>query len=235
MNHWKQVAAIDIGSPKNHQKKIGWFIDSAHSIKYGHSLDGVDGFIDSLTIALQNENEPLALGFEAPMFVPVRENVEELTKAREGEIRKNFKNRPFSAGAGASVLVTGMVVALYILRKLRKSFPDVEPTLNWCDKPTKTKRLLLFEAFVSEQQPSKNSDPHIQDARTAVEAFQGIVTGKYKTKQAKSDTEFLSLLGAILLQADWSKDPGIIRTPCLIAFARGGRKWGLESKITRPR
>ena len=41
----------------------------------------------------------VALGFECPLFVPLRERAEELTSGRHGD-----GNRPWSAGAGCAVL-----------------------------------------------------------------------------------------------------------------------------------
>ena len=51
------------------------------------------------------------LGFEAPQFVPIRDDAGTLTAARKGESGPSLPTRPFSAGAGAVVLVTSLVVA----------------------------------------------------------------------------------------------------------------------------
>jgi hypothetical protein len=53
---------------------------------------------------------PPALGFEAPMFIPIRADQKRLTAARKGESRMGMPSRPFSASAGATALVTGLVV-----------------------------------------------------------------------------------------------------------------------------
>ena len=230
MDQWKQVAAIDIGSPRNNQKMVGWYIKT-ETDKYEGNL--LDEFIDNLELALKAG--PLALGFESPMFVPARDKVGELTKAREGEVEKGYKNRPFSAGAGATVLVTGLVVARYILWKLRERFPQsdfplIESTLDWRSAPTETRQLLLFEAFVTEQ-PRDRPKPHIWDARQAVEAFQLITNKKEKVRKAQDDNNCLSLLGAILLHSKWTTEPKIIYEPCLVVFARNKEKWGLEANL----
>jgi hypothetical protein len=52
------------------------------------------------------------------MFVPIRMNPKPLTAARKGDSGKGLPSRPFSASAGATVLVTGLVVVSYILATL---------------------------------------------------------------------------------------------------------------------
>jgi hypothetical protein len=84
------VAVIDVGSPG---KNLGW------SLAGLHACDGtdIDTCIEALAAALREG--PLALGFEAPLFVPQRNSPSELLKARRGECEDGV-NRTFSAGAG---------------------------------------------------------------------------------------------------------------------------------------
>ena len=56
------VGAIDVGAPRN----IGWAILSDGSEATGQDLDA---FID--TFARLANDRPAALGFEAPLFIPV--------------------------------------------------------------------------------------------------------------------------------------------------------------------
>ena len=44
------------------------------------------------------------------MFIPIRADQKRLTAARKGESRMGMPSRPFSASAGATALVTGLVV-----------------------------------------------------------------------------------------------------------------------------
>jgi hypothetical protein len=60
----------------------------------------IDECVQSLAAALRNG--PLALGFEAPMFVPIRTDPKRLTAARKGDAGKGMPSRPFSASAGAT-------------------------------------------------------------------------------------------------------------------------------------
>jgi hypothetical protein len=87
----------------------------------------LDKCIATLSAALCDG--PLALGFEAPLFVPARAKASDLTKARVGEC-VNDVNRPFSAGVGAAVLVTALTVVPYVLAKLRDQAPQAAATLD---------------------------------------------------------------------------------------------------------
>ncbi len=153
-----RVAVIDIGSPE--KDNIGWAIVGRKS-DCGTDLDKC---VKSLARAL--EAGPLALGFEAPMFVPMREEPKSLTEARRGE-----GNRAFSAGPGATALVTSTVVAPYVLRRLREDVRDAAATLDWRDWPgdrAGPKQMLLFEAFVTNQNGNKDNR-HVEDAKLAAE------------------------------------------------------------------
>jgi hypothetical protein len=64
----------------------------------------IDVCVQTLAEALRNG--PLALSFEAPMFVPIRTDPKRLRAARSGAFGKGLASRPFSASAGATSLVT---------------------------------------------------------------------------------------------------------------------------------
>jgi hypothetical protein len=74
------------------------------------SAEGTDIGICVQALAAVLRIGPLALGFEAPMFIPIRADQKRLTAARKGESRMGMPSRPFSASAGATALVTGPVV-----------------------------------------------------------------------------------------------------------------------------
>jgi hypothetical protein len=113
------VAVIDIGKPG---KNLGWAISGPRPID-GTDLDKC---IDALAHSLKDG--PVALGFEAPMWVPMRLDPSRLTAARNGEC-DNRISRPFSASAGATALVIGLVVVPYVLARLRKQVPEARATL----------------------------------------------------------------------------------------------------------
>ena len=201
-----RTAVIDIGKPGKH---LGWSIDGANPA----GGDNIDDCIGVFATALNEEG--LALGFEAPMFVPMRNDPFTLTKARQGECGNGFPNRPFSAAAGTSVLVTALVVVPYVLSKLRKMSPGAIATLEWRSQPKGPAHLLLFEAFVSNQK--KTSDTrHEEDARLAVEAFNRGMADRATFKSAVEEPDCLSLLGAMMLRTGWATDPKILQESCLV-------------------
>src|ERR1700730_4596315 len=91
------TAVIDVGKPEN----LGWVVEGLHPAE-GNDLGKC---VDALATALRVGS--LALGFEAPMFVPMRDDPLKLTKARDGECIDGI-SRPFSSSVGSSVLVTGL-------------------------------------------------------------------------------------------------------------------------------
>jgi hypothetical protein len=136
------IAVVDIGKPG---ANFGWAM-VGDTTAQGKDIDVC---VQSLAAALRNG--PLALGFEAPMFVPIRTDPKGLTAARSGEFGKGLPNRPFSASAVATSLVTGLVVVSYILNTLRPLVPEATATLDWRLPPVGPGRLMLFEAFVTDQ------------------------------------------------------------------------------------
>ena len=202
------VAVVDIGSSRN----IGWAICGPEFNCCGTDIDkGIGWFSSALACG------PLALGFEAPMFVPIREDAESLTKPRNGE-----GNRPFSAAAGATVLVAGLVLVPYILSKLRKSRSEnggANPVAwqDWSRIPAEKDQMLVFEAFVSNvKAPRGPINRHVDDARRAVEKFRADFS---VPASAICETRIFSTLGALLLFTEWTTDQGEICRPCLVVKA----------------
>jgi hypothetical protein len=206
------VAVIDIGSPR--RKNLGW------SIVGPDCSEGTDlnDCISKLAAALKKG--PLALGFEAPMFVPMREEPTELTMAREGEC-VNGVNRAFSGGPGAAVTVTGLVVVPFVLSKLKTECPKAQATIKWHSRPFLPGQLFLFEAFVTNRGPGQPElNCHIEDAKLAAQKARG---GLLETAKLDSDVTTepasMSLLGAMMLRTGWTKDPSILAEQCLVVKA----------------
>jgi hypothetical protein len=208
-----QVAVVDIGKPG---KNLGWFLDTS-PLRSGGDIDQcVDALASALTVS------GLALGFEAPMFVPVREKPGELLKARANECLNGI-NRPFLAGPGASVLVTALVVVPYILSRLRKKVPEATATLDWHKPPSAPLQLLLFEAFVTDQRKD-NIQRHVEDAELAVKKFRVGMKDPSALKSDVEEPETFNLLGAMMLRTGWSSDPRILTKPCLVVRAYAEHK-----------
>ena len=115
-----------------------------------------------------------ALVLEAPMAVPVppadrADAWRDLGRARSGE-----GNRPWSAGAGAGVLATGVAQAAWMLARLAEIAPGTAATTRpdrWA--APHGPRLLLAEALVSgagKPVPTVTG-PHAADAEAAARAL----------------------------------------------------------------
>ena len=203
------VAVIDIGKP---YANFGW------AIVGDTTAEGTDIDVCVQTLAAALRIGPLALGFEAPMFVPIRTDPKRLTAARSGDCGKGMPSRPFSASAGATVLVTGLVVVPYILNALRSLVPEATATLDWRLPPGGPGWLLLFEAFVTSQRKTADTR-HVEDARLAIFAFQRGMHDPASFQSSVEEPNCLSLLGAIMLRTGWNTDPAILSRPCLVVRA----------------
>lgn len=203
------VAVVDIGKPG---KNFGWAMAGSSTVE---GTD-IDVCIETLAAALRIGS--VALGFEAPMFVPIRTDPMRLTAARSGEFGKGMPSRPFSASAGAASLVTGLVIVSYILTTLRPLVPEATATLDWRSPPVGPGRLMLFEAFVTDQRKITDSR-HIEDAHLAIAAFQRGMREPACFQSSVKEPICLNLLGAMMLRTGWETDPGILSIPCLVVRA----------------
>ncbi len=202
------TAVIDIGTPG---KTLGWAISDAAGIAF----DGtdVDACITRVAEALQQG--PGALGFEAPMWIPTRMEPKRLTSARRGEAGPGLAPRPFSASGGATVLVTGMVVTTYVLRRLRQLLPNATAHLDWRRPLNEVGELLVWEAFVTNQ-GKVHDERHVEDAKLAIAAFREGMKHPTTFQSSVVETDCLSLVGAALIKAGWTNDFEVLTTPCLV-------------------
>jgi hypothetical protein len=199
-----RVAVIDIGKPG---KNLGWAVDEPS--EQGTDLDAC---IEALAAALRED--ALALGFEATQFVPFRDDQMALTQARQGEAGPGLA-RAFSAGAGATVLVTSLVIVPYVLQRLRKRVPTATATLDWRRPMNEPGRLLLWEAFVTDQRKD-GAKRHVEDACLAIADFRRGIAHPAPLESSVTAPKCLSLLGAALLRTEWSADVTLLSTPCLV-------------------
>lgn len=154
---------------------------------------------------------PVALGFECPLWVPLPVDHLQLGRKRPGE-----GDRPWSASAGAAVLVTGLAEVTWILREIRKRL-SVAPTffLDWSAFMQRGSGIFLWEAFVTKD---AKVGTHADDAAAAVSHFIGALPNP-TLLDLGSDGEVHSLLGASLVRAGWSIEPALLSQPCLVLRA----------------
>ena len=200
------IYAADIGSVA--RGRFGWFRLPEPTLSPDYSD------IRQLTTLLADDlrgGQPVALGFEAPQFVPVRRDPMKLTSSRKGERR-----RPWSAGAGCGALATSLPEVVWILERVLKALHSTpSATLSLAAFQAGTGQLLLWEAFVT---GAAKADSHAGDARLAAEEFMH----RWPDVHTDIDTEeapVFSLVGAAMLRAGLSEDLGLLGQECLVVRA----------------
>jgi hypothetical protein len=201
-NHWAFCA--DVGSIPNNN--FGWA-----ACADGEWLTGtdIDIFAGSIADAVQRKAK-VSIGFECPLFVPVRDDPQKVASARQGE-----KQRSWSAGAGTGALATGMVQSLWVMRRVKDILGYAPtPTFDWKEFK-KTNSVFLWEAFVTS---GAGGLTHAHDAEAALRCFLAFA-GSADKISAITECNVMSLIGACAIRAEWSKDIELIWEPCLVVKA----------------
>lgn len=207
------IYCADIGSvPRG---KFGWARHSDDDLTRVPAGD--DEKIEQLVASVRaelNAGAKVALGFECPLFVPVPDTPIKLGTARAGE-----GSRPWSAGAGAGALATGLVQVAWILRELAGGSPGTPTFLDWASFDEADQGLLLWEAFVSGQaKHAGTGNPHCADAAIAVERFSERLPRPDAHADVVADRP-LSVVGAAMLWSGLSDDVALLHRPCLVVKA----------------
>lgn len=204
-----QVFCADIGSIARGSFAWARRIPAANQEEVHHA-ESIEALVIAVVDALRN-GEPVALGFEAPMFVPVPENPNLLGKARPCDAG----SPSWSSQVGASVLATAMVQVPWILDYIRRHLPEVQIHLSWEAFAQAQSGLLLWEAFVSG--PAKG-ETHEADARNGVRAFCDQLPTPGDSDAAATQRPF-SLLAAAAVWAGCDLPLDDLRKPCVVVRA----------------
>lgn len=170
-----RVVGVDIGSVKS-PSKFAWAVVDSLERAVLSCGDDPEGAVQALAQSLA-EGGSAVLAVEAPMAVPVpdpdRDEWRWLGAARTGE-----GNRPWSAGAGAGVLATGVAQTAWMLSRLHALAPRVTATTQPQRFTAGEADLLLTEAFVSGsgKPVPVASDQHSADAEAAARATLAYLT-----------------------------------------------------------
>ena len=202
------VYCADIGSIK--KGNFGWASVSIYPNGKQYSWDKgeeIQKLADELAHSL-NEGTTVALGFECPLWVPVRHSPEKLTLARGGD-----GNRPWSFGAGVASLAAGLTETAWILQEVRKKSSNANAFLDWHSYQKSENGLFIWEAFVSGK--AKTSS-HTGDAKVAVRAFVKAIPSLTDANAVHPSQQTRSLIGAALLWAGWSEDLSLLHQPCIV-------------------
>jgi len=202
-----RVFCADIGSVQ--AGKFGWAASDGDG-QASESGSDIRDFAERI-VAHLDSGRPASVGFECPLFVPLREDPNRLTAARKGD-----GSRAWSAGAGTGALATGLVEVSWILREVRRELRrEIACHLDWRTFGT-SGGLFLWEAFVSGgSKPQVEGNPHAADAMAAVDAFVAALPDPTSVN-AIEESEVISLVGMALLRTGWTRDLESLGTPCLV-------------------
>lgn len=178
--------------------------------------EGVDSprSIESLARAVAHHlgrGQPVALGFEMPLFVPVPADASRLGKARPCDA----KAPPWSSGPGGTVMATGLAQVPWLLRGIRELVPAANVHLRWAPFAAQRSGLLLWEAFVSG--PAKGKT-HEDDARIGMEAFCAQLPTPGDANADETERPF-SLAAAAAVWAGWDVSADELRSACVLVRA----------------
>jgi hypothetical protein len=197
------VLAVDVGSLMN----IGWW----RACPSGESSSGrdLDELVDVIAADLQR-GDAVALGFEAPLFIPRPRSTLGLSRQRVGD-----GGRPWSAGAGTGALALGVQQAAYVFASLSDK---IRPRVTFSPRALLdgTADLLIWEAFVSGKAKDRNAaEPHVDDARLAVTEF----ARRLALGDVYSDVDellVLNLAAAGLIASGLTMDTEMLKQTCVV-------------------
>jgi hypothetical protein len=152
------VLCVDVGGPA----KIGWADDEG---RYGTGAN-LGEALDRLA-ALLVTGSRVALGFEAPIWTPLRAELDRITSCRGGV--ETTYNPAWSAGAGTGALGAALALMPWCLTRIAKGSGPVTTTLD-PQRCYERGGLFLWEAFVSGAMKVVGTTHH-DDAQRACEAF----------------------------------------------------------------
>jgi hypothetical protein len=153
------ICVLDVGSLKS----LGWWWTGDGATASGSTLAPmIEKAAGHLT-----KGGRVALGIEAPLWVPLPDSEDGLCRQRLGEA-----GRPWSASAGTITLALGIQQLAWTLRELRtRTSSPLSATVSWERFAAAESRVLIWEAFVTGKAKPTIDAGHIADARVAGEAF----------------------------------------------------------------
>lgn len=184
------VIAIDVGGPE----KIGW---AGSNGKTGTGRD-LDTILHDAAEAL-TAGTPVALGFEAPIWTPRREDLQRITSRRLGA--EITFNRAWSAGAGCGALGAALGLMPWCFARVAQNTECRSATTSPATFLGRGEGIFVWEAFVSGHAKAAT---HMDDATLALAAFQA------RDLTVPSDVPgepAVNLAAAALLASGWRVDP----------------------------
>lgn len=215
-----KIFGVDVGSVRR-RGGFSWSLTDA-SVR---GQDDPSQLGDAVMSALQSDGR-VALAFECPLSVPVpaadATGWMDLGRARAGE-----HNRPWSAGAGAGVLATGLVQLPWLLRYVAdRSDTQVSATTQPAAFLDGRANLLLAEAMVTSDGKPEPVDGHQDhaDALAAARRLEELLTtaasGEVVSDVSCLPHAALNLAASAAMHAGVLLDPAELRQDVLVAKTR---------------
>lgn len=153
----------------------------------------------------------VALGFEAPLTIPVPEDHRRLSFGRSNE-----GNRSFAAPPGLAVTTLCLHQSAWLLAELRRQLDPAASAVTYSydasEWPPAEQTLFCWEAFVS---GDAHSADHVADARTAAHAFLEHENDLAAATAVHAERP-LSVIGAAALWSGWVTDPEVLRADVIV-------------------
>ncbi len=196
------VWVADIGSIQ--RQRFGWCRNDRIISRTGTDIaEFAEGIAKDLS-----DNQSVAVGFECPLFVPIADSPQHLTKARHGE-----GNRPWCAGAGSGALTIGLTECVWVFEKINALVGVVvHPTFDWQAFAQGRANLFIWEAMVSRAAKGKS---HSDDAEIAAQSFWQHYPAIGGASSVTATRPY-SLVGAGLLRGHLSTDLQLLFEPCIV-------------------
>ena len=201
------VAVFDVGG----RNSSGWFRTSPLGDTEGSSLDELCGQL----VADLQARRSVALGFEAPLWIPYATHEARLRTAREGEagVGRGW-SRPWSIHAGAYATANGIQQTTYALHRIATELRAATPRVTFDPERLRAgdADLLVWEAFVT---GAAKTGSHIGDAMSAATAFRT----RWDAGPVTSDVTFepaISLAGLAAHVSGLSADPALLTAPPVV-------------------
>ena len=216
----RRVYAIDVGSTRSGAFAWARPIDGEPRVVEGGT--SIEALLDLLVADLR-AGHAVALGLEAPMYIPVPQAAADLSSGRANE-----SGRAWSAPTGLAVTALGLHQLAWIMSTLGGRL-DQRPvfTLDWHTWRSAPGPLLyVWEAFVSGSAHARSGGPgdHLRDAATAVVGFRehawdhepesALGVGVHGAQDA--EVPVLSLPALAALWAGWPVKDAVLRTRTLV-------------------
>ena len=209
MTRGRVVYACDIGSTRGSKPNFAWVrLNPTKTYSRIQSHSSIEELIDSLEQDVHAACD-VALGFEAPLFIPIPNNASDLSKGRVGD-----EDRPFSNQMGLAVTTLAIHQSAWILMKLHEFAAEKYIFTSNADAwppASLAPNLFCWEAFVS---GAAHSRTHGEDAATAAVYFCQNETNLPSVNAVSAENLF-SLINAAAIWSGWISDTSYLHKPVL--------------------